>query len=630
MKTEPCRKNIILIGPPNTGKTTLFNWLTGFNHRIINYPGSTVLLSLGNILEKYNLSGSVTDTPGIYSLFHQSEDEKTTVQSLFENKNNSVIVLVLDAGKLELQLTLFFQLKEAGFSPIIALTMWDTLHKYSLINIPTLEKLLKSPVVPIKGLIGEGIFKLTQKITSFTIDDSRKVLKKIKPWDQEKFNKILDQSKNIVKESYKKKNTEQIGKKENIFYSNKWDRFFLHPQKGFILFTCIMFAFFSSIFWMAEPFMSAIDQVFSFLIEQSRQRLSLYPKTANFVSHGILASFGSVLVFVPQIFILFIGISLLEDSGYLSRAVALMDGPFSKIGLSGRSFVPFLSGYACAIPSILLARNLKSKREKLITLFSIPFMSCSARLPVYALLLSFLFYGQSSWKPGLFLSLIYIASFFLGLGSAFLLNIFLKKEEKGIFLLDLPLYRKPVWKKIFQNAVKRTQHYIVKAGPAIFTVALVIWALSHFPLQPELSPSEQIQNSYAGQIGQFVEPLFGFMGVDWRVGAALIAAFAAREVFVSALVLIFSITTVYQETLSHSLIETMKTASYHDGSLVFTTASVSALIVFFMFSLQCLSTTALIYKETSSLKLAVAQFLSLNVLAYFMAVLTYQTLNWVL
>ena len=379
-----------------------------------------------------------------------------------------------------------------------------------------------------------------------------------------------------------------------------------------------------------RPFMDAIDKIFSFFIEQTSRGLAFYPQIADFVSEGVLASFGSVLVFVPQIFILFIGISLLEDTGYLARAVALMDGPFSKIGLSGRSFVPFLSGYACAIPSILLARNLKSKRERFMTFFSIPFMSCSARLPVYALLLSFLFYGQSAWKPGLALSLIYIASFFLGVATVFFLNLFLKKEEKEVFLLDLPIYRRPVFTKVFQNAGKRTQHYIVKAGPAIFTVALAIWLLSHFPLQPELSPAERIQYSYAGQMGRVVEPLFGAMGLDWRVGVALIAAFAAREVFVSALVLVFSITAVTEETLSQSLLETMKSASHADGSLIFTTASVLGLVVFFMFSLQCLSTTAIVYKESGSLKLAVTQFLTLNILAYFISVLVYQGLNLVL
>ena len=627
---EKNQQHIVLIGPPNSGKTTLFNWLTGFKHRVVNYPGSTVFLSLGQMLEKYKISADVTDSPGIYSLFPHSEDEQITNQSLFKNNPPSALILVLDASKLEIQLPLFFQLKEAGFSLIVALSMWDLLPRHSQIDISTLERLLKAPVVPLKGLIGEGVAELIKNLEKLLSQKSKSSVKKPKLWDQQKFSQISIHSKDIVQQSLIEKNRDPKWKKTNPFYSNKWDQFFLHPRKGLFLFSCIMFGLFASIFWLAGPFMSAIDETFSFLIRYSRQSLSAYPQIADFVSQGLLASFGSVLVFVPQIFILFAGISLLEDSGYLARAVALMDGPLSKIGLSGRSFVPFLSGYACAIPSVLLARNLKSKREKLMTFFSIPFMTCSARLPVYALLLSFLFYGQSAWKPGLALSLIYVSSFFLGMTAVFVLNRFLKKEEREVFLLDLPIYRRPVLKKILQNASQRTRHYIVKAGPAIFTVALLIWLLSHFPAHPELSPSERIQQSYAGQIGQWIEPFWSAMGVDWRVGTALIAAFAAREVFVSALVLIFSITNTGGESLTQSLLNNMEMATHSDGALLFTTASVTALVVFFMFSLQCLSTTAIVYKESGSLKLAIAQFLILNILAYAMAVLVYQSLNWIL
>lgn len=615
--------SILLIGPPNSGKTTLFNWLTGFKHQTFNYPGSTTFLSVGNVLQKYEFPANVTDTPGIYSLFPQSEDENISKKSLLKNTDSKVL-LVLDASKLEVQLPLFFQLKESGFSPILVLSMWDILPQDSMPNISTLSQLLKSPVIPLKGLIGGGVSELIKELKN---NNQKNLATEISPWDQKKFNSCLEQSKSILKQSLKEKS--QV-KDKDLFNSNKWDRFFLHPKKGLFLFSFIMFGLFSSIFWLASPFMNAIDSFFSFLIKQSEQSLFAYPQIADFVSQGLLASFGSVLVFVPQIFILFAGISLLEDSGYLARAVALMDGPLSKIGLSGRSFVPFLSGYACAIPSVLLARNLKSKREQKMLYFSIPFMTCSARLPVYALLLSFLFYGQSAWKPGITLSLIYIASFFLGMISVFLLNRFLKKEDKDVFLLDLPLYRRPVLTKILQNAGRRTQHYIFKAGPAIFIVALAIWLLSHFPFHPEMSPSERIQQSYAGQIGQIIEPIWRAMGVDWRVGTALIAAFAAREVFVSALVLIFSITSLAGENLTHSLLNTMGVASHSDGSLLFTTASVTALIVFFMFSLQCLSTTAIVYKESGSLKLAVTQFLTLNLLAYAMAVLIYQSLSFIL
>ena len=614
-------KKILLIGPPNSGKTSLFNWLTGFKHKVVNYPGSTVLTGRGALLEKYNLSAQVIDTPGTYSLFPQSEDEKMTCQTLFENQKSFSIILVLDSSKLEIQLPLFFQLKSAGFPLLIALTMPDVVKKSSPLNLKTLSQLLETPIVSINGLTGKGVFQLIAGIKNLKAKNT--TITKLENWSQKKFNEVSLQSQKIVEQSLLEKPLQM----ENPFYSHKWDRFFLHPKIGFILFGFIMFSLFSSIFWLAQPFMTAIDKAFSFLMNQSIQFLSFQPLLAEFVSNGVLASFGSVLVFVPQIFILFIGISLLEDTGYLARAVSLMDGPLSKIGLSGRSFVPFLSAYACAIPAILLARNISSQKEKWLIYFSVPFMTCSARLPVYALLLSFLFYGQSAWKPGFALSLIYILSFFLGMIFVMILNQIKKQKNKESFLIDLPLYRRPAFIKIFNNAFARTKHYVVEAGPVIFIVALGIWILSYFPLAPDLSPEQKFQQSYASQLGQIFEPLFQKMGVDWRVGLALIAAFAAREVFVSSLALIFTVVKSTHNTLGHSLLESMQKAVQFDGTPVFTTASAISLIVFFMFSLQCLSTTALVYKESQSLKLAVSQFLILNILAYIFAVICYQTLS---
>ena len=636
------RKRIILTGPPNSGKTSLFNWLTGFRHRVVNYPGSTVFLSVGRLLEKYGLLADVTDSPGIYSLFPQSEDEKITVQALFRDKKPDAVILVLDEGKLEIQLPLLFQLKEAGFPVLTALTMRDTVPHGALVDTDFLSQELKSPVTPVQGLTGKGMYELIQLLKGSLPESPSKQKKRDSPknqlarffskknrkWDPTRLGGALARSKNLVSRAKKAPKKAGAGDpKDNPFYSHRWDRLFLHPQKGLLLFAGIMMALFYSIFWLAAPFMTAVDGLFSFLTGQTVEKLSKWPRLADFAGNGLLTSIGAVLIFVPQIFILFAGIALLEGSGYLARAVALMDGPLSKIGLTGRSFVPFLSGFACAIPAILSARNFRSRREKLMTFFAVPFMSCSARLPVYALLLSFLFYGQSAWKPGLSLALIYIGSFLLGAGAVAFLNLFLKKEDHDIFLLDLPLYRRPDFVKILRGAARRTKHYIVKAGPAVFTAALLIWLLTHLPLAPELSQSERIGQSYAGRMGRAIQPLFELMGVDWRVGLALIAAFAAREVFVSALILVFSIG---RAPGGASLLESMQNAVFADGSPVFTTSSVSALTVFFMFSLQCLSTTAVVYKESGSLKLALSQLLTLNVLAWLMAVLTYQSLNFLL
>ena len=470
-------KKILLIGPPNSGKTSLFNWLTGFKHKVVNYPGSTVLTGRGKLLKKYDFSAQVIDTPGTYSLFAQSKDEEISFKTLIDNKENSIVVLVLDSSKLEIQLPLFFQLKSTGFSPIVALTMPDVSEKSYQLDSDKLSQELKTKVVFINGSTGQGLFDLIKEIKKEKTDSIN--IKKMESWSDKKFNQMSEKCHKIIRNCL---SSHDESSKENPFYSHKWDRFFLHPKFGLILFGLIMFLLFSSIFWLAQPFMTAIDESFSFLIDQTRSFLSFKPLVAEFFSNGILAGFGAVMVFVPQIFILFIGISLLENTGYLARAVALMDGPLSKVGLSGRSFVPFLSGYACSIPAILSARNISSKTEKFLVYFSVPFMSCSARLPVYALLLSFLFYGQSAWKPGVALSFIYICSFLLGIIFVVILKKFIKeKESKESFLLDLPIYRRPSLIKVFNHAFSQTKHYITSAGPAIFFCSLRYMGIKLLP-----------------------------------------------------------------------------------------------------------------------------------------------------
>ena len=647
-------KNIFLIGPPNCGKTTLFNWLTGFKNKIMNYPGSTVSLSKGKLLEKYNHPVEVIDSPGTYSLKAHSKDEEITLKKL--TQKSQIVVLVLDASKLEIQLPLFFKLK--GQHVLIALTKSDILPQAFRPQAKKLSQKLKTPVIAIQGLTGEGVLELvdsikrenrnkdlTQENATLNAKKREKNTNSISKNEDSVENKELSKNQDkllkycqeIVEDSladedydsHKDHNTQQALKKqkrqeerEKVFLSEKWDRFFLHPKMGFVLFASIMFFLFSSIFWFATPFMDLIDTLFSKGIDYSQQALSFSPQLADFISNGMLAGLGAVLIFVPQIFILFVGISLLEESGYLARAVSLMDGPFSKIGLSGRSFIPLLSGYACAIPSVLLAKSLKSERERKMVFFSVPFMSCSARLPVYALLLSFFFYGDSSWKAGLSLAVIYISSFVIGMLCVALLNRFLKAEKSESFILDLPIYRRPSLWKAFNHAIRQSQHYIVKAGIPIFFLSIFIWVITNYPSDPSLNEAERASQSWGAQFGAFLEPVFQLMGMDWRVGFALLAAFLAREVFVSALLLIFMITKGSEETLMSSLLDTMKVASHQDGTLIFTTAGVFSLIVFFMFSLQCLSTSAVVYKESASLKFATIQSISLNAITYFIAVLS--------
>lgn len=616
---------VALIGPPNSGKTTLFNWVTGSKFKTVNYPGSTIDYNVGKAHTRYSSDVIFIDTPGVYSLFPKSSDELVTHDVLFEKKTHQQIhhvVIVVDATQLARNLYLVRQLQEAGYSFTIALTMMDMLRKDQMdVHIDKIEKTFGCTVIPIDGTLGAGVPELVEHLKKVHGDV---IVKKLEPWNESKRENILKElellSKNLI--------TSKTKKKLSFFERTaKIDRFLLHPVWGLIFFVGIMIALFSSIFWVAAPFMDAIDGGFSGLAEHTQALLgeTLF---SDFISNGIIAGFGAVLVFVPQIFILSFGIGLLEDSGYLARAATLIDKPFSKLGLNGRSFVPILSGFACAVPAMMASRTLSNKRERWITNFIIPLMTCSARLPVYALLLSFIFMGQAAWKPGLVLAALYFGALLIGALSAGILNKMLKKDSKSFFMLELPLYRRPHFRVVLKTALIKAKSYATRAGPIIFVLAVLIWGLSIFPNTQITDPHDRLEQSYFGQMGKVIEPVFEPMGVDWRVGVGLLSAFAAREVFVSTLSVIYNVgDTENEDSMQASLIEKMQNAERSDGQKVFTVASVASLLVFFMIALQCISTTGVAVREMRSWTFAITQLVVLNVVAYVLAVGVYQILS---
>ena len=617
--------SIILVGPPNSGKTTLYNCLTGYKARVVNYPGSTIDYLKGPALKKYHLSSKIVDTPGIYSLFPKNPGEKITVKILHELPDSPVVV-TMDVFRVRRQLPLALQLKEAGFFVVIALTMGDLLAHP--LNIEAFSKKIGIPVFSISAKMGKGISELIQGIQS--IQKLKKApSQSLKTGDPN----ILPFSKRIKKPSLQSDFFEKTDQAAALLSpqplgaaqkTQKIDRVLLHPLFGAASFFAIMLTLFSSIFWLAAPAMDLVDMGFSFLAEKiGNQNKTLF---TDFLSSGVITSFAAVFVFVPQIFILFSGIAVLEDSGYLARSASLMDALFSKIGLSGRSFIPFLSGYACAIPACLAARNITSRKERLIAIAVIPLLTCSARLPVYSLLLSLFFYYESPWKPGLWMAVIYISSMILaGVAASILNRLVQKKEERPPFVLELPSYKKPLLFGVLSSAWRRTKHYIKEAGPLIFMFALIMWGSTHFPRNLELDEAQQIEQSYAGRFGQKIEPAFELMGGDWRVGVGLLSAFVAREVFVSTLASLFQITqSESDETIKHSLLKKMRKAQNKRGDPVFSPLSIFVLILFFMISLQCLSTTAIVKKETGSSFFALAQLAILNIGAYVLCVGLYQ------
>lgn len=614
---------IALVGRPNSGKTTLFNWLTGSRFRAVNYPGATVECYLGNTHDRYGDSVPVIDTPGTYSLFPKSFDEKVTYQTLFENYKAFDVqgaVVVMDATQWQRQLPLVEQMKEAGIPSVIALTMTDMLRKEDqILDDKKLSELVGVPVVPIDGQLGGGVPELVEQVRLL---ERKSGFTPPPLWDEAKYQMSKEHAANFSKQIQKDK--KQLNNLSYFENTRKLDNILLHPVMGLLLFFAVMFGLFSSIFWLADPFMGWVDEGFGYLSDLLLQWGGEDSLVADWLANGVVASFGAVMVFVPQIFILFFGISFLEDSGYLARAATLIDKPFSAIGLSGRSFVPLLSGYACAVPAMMATRNIRSSTERWIAMFIIPLMTCSARLPVYALLLSFLFFGEAAWKPGMALAALYFGALALGAVSAAIVNRLIPKGEESSFLMELPYYRRPSIRVVLRTAITRTKAYIRRAGPIIFILSMVVWLGSTFPRNGEISESEQLKHSYIGQAGQIIEPIFEPMGSDWRVGVGLISAFAAREVFVSSLAIVFDVTSETEEGLTDSMISSMKKAQWPDGSPLFTFASVMAILVFFMIALQCLSTFAIAIREMRSWKFALTQLIVLNVVAYVLAVGTYQ------
>ncbi|HKI78315.1 MAG TPA: ferrous iron transport protein B [Ignavibacteriaceae bacterium] len=661
---------ITLVGSPNSGKTTLFNQLSGRNFKTVNYPGATVEYSFSKLQDKFNLNANLLDSPGIISLTPHSPDEKIAVKSLFSHPVLGIpdlLIVTVDSSQLSRHLLLVKQLQECKFNLLVVLTMNDILEKKGFsVSTKNLSSKLNCEVVKTDGRTGSGLAELVSLIGKKLKENNTLAKNTPVPYRiNENKESLLNYYKNIeiindnVLEELPEKNTVNLKKanrqlrilhpdpiaKKNCYQIDqrtvKIDKILLHKFWGLIAFFLIMAITFSSIFWLAQPVMDFVSNVFAFLADEA---LALIGNNwfGDFISTGIITGVGSVMVFVPQIMILFSILGLLEDSGYLARGAMLIDKPLSKIGLNGKSFVPMLSGFACAIPAMMAARTIPNKRERLLTIFILPLLSCSARLPIYALLLAFLFPGNKAWIAGLVLAAIYIFSIINSVVVAAIINKFtkriIKEEDDSSFILELPAYRTPKIKVVYNNMVTSAKSYLRKAGPVILVLSIAIWFLTSFPdynpkvemqnhTQDEivqLKNSERLANSYASDMGKFIQPVMKPLGMDWRVGVSLIAAFTAREVFVSSLALIFKVTGD-GETIQNSMVRAMNNASIDDtGQKLFTPATIAGLIVFFLFALQCLSTVAVSRQETGSWRIPILQLVIFTVSAY---LLTFITVN---
>lgn len=622
MPTHPLGLTVVLVGSPNSGKTTLFNWLTGSRFRTVNYAGSTVESHKGVSLPVYGDPLSVADTPGIYSLQPHGREEEVTLSVLTDKPNVGAVVVVIDGTQLNRQLYLVRQVQDLGLPMVLAITMTDLVRESGrTLNLEKLSRLVGAPVVPVDGRLGGGVREVVAAARERLHSAPAPVDARAIAWDDTRIEREI-----AVAEAWTRQVVQKDPNRLTLDHLRRWDRVLLHPIWGVLVFAVVMGLLFTSIFWVAAPLMDVIDFAFGVAAHAVHEAFGS-GWVGDFLGNGVVAGVGAVSVFVPQIFILFVGFSLLEDSGYLARAATIVDRPLHKIGLSGRAFVPLLSGFACAVPAVMACRNIRSPRERWITVFVIPFMTCSARLPVYALLLTFLFYGPRAWMAGPALALLYILGVAIGTLAASVLNCVVRREAESPFLMELPVYRWPKLSFTISTAMRRTRSYILKAGPTIFVFILVLWTGTHFPMHEGASPSTQLEGSLVGKTGRVLEPVFKPMGLDWRAGLGILSAFVAREVFVSSMAVIFSIAEDADQSLQSTLLQKMRDARRPDGQELFTSASVAALIVFFMIALQCLSTTGVVLREMGSWKYAAGQLAALNLLGYLSAVACYHVLS---
>jgi len=622
---SPSKDHVVcLVGMPNSGKTTLMNALTGGNFKTANYAGVTVSLLRGRSKPEYGTPRNIVDLPGVHSSVAPSPEEELAVE-VIEGRHSKVkpdaFILVVDATQLERHLKFGGLVGRQGKPTVIALTMVDLLDRTGQsVNALKLSNALGIPVIPVDPRTGRGVKEVFASLDGLSgMLWMGNALSEVSSEPVVAFKQVQD----LLRRSGAVTRTAQPDS-----LTSRIDRFVLHRYLGFPVFFLVLISLFAAIFWLAQPFMDMIDGAFTFAASSVT---SLAPESVlvRFLGDGVIAGVGAVAVFFPQIMILFFLMTLLEDSGYLARGATLVDRPLSYLGLHGRSFVPMLSGFACAIPAVFAARAIPARRERLLTIWILPLMSCSARLPVYALLLAAVLSG-AAWQAGIALAAIYISSLLIGsLVAGVTARIFMKHRQPSLLAMELPAYRVPRWWPILRMTWARGSAYLKRAGVPIMIVSAVLWIISNFGYVPgapiAATPMDQ---SFASELGQKIEPVLRPMGADWRVGVGLISAFAAREVFVSSLAIVFGVDTDDEQTQQEGLLKQMRTATFADtGQKIFTPASIIGLIVFFFFSLQCFSTVAVVRKEMNSWKLAGLQLLFYTGLGYTLAVVTVQSLR---
>ena len=695
--------NVALIGNPNTGKTSVFNALTGLNQKVGNYPGITVDKKQGICKLSRGVKAHILDLPGTYSLNASSLDENVVIELLLNKKDKDypdVAVIISDVENLKRNLLLFTQVKDLKIPTILVINMSDVMVRKGIsLDIEVLENKLHTKIALVSTRKNTGIQELKQLIENYKTLPTNQCLdaSTIEPdyfnrlqsafpnqdlyklWlvitQDVNFGKInrqeLDVSKFQTKTSQELKRLQQkeaikryqfinnvlkegqiIDRSKATDLRSKLDRILIHKVWGYVIFFIILLTIFQAIYdWATVP-MDLIDTTFAGLADWVKTSFPNGGKLTDLVAEGIVSGIGGVVIFIPQIAFLFLFISILEESGYMSRVVFLMDRIMRRFGLSGKSVVPLIAGTACAIPAVMATRNIEHWKERLITILVTPFMTCSARLPVYLIIIALVIpegYIFGLNYQALTLMLLYIIGFGMAVLSAFILDQTMKTKRKTFFVVEMPSYKLPLFKNVFITVVEKTKTFVLEAGKIILAISIILWVLASYGPGEEFknaeiivtesyadSPKEelsdkiasyQLEHSYIGIIGKTIEPVIKPLGYDWKIGIGLVASFAAREVFVGTLATIYSVGSASESESIDTIKTKMVNEKYSDGRPVFTFASGISLLLFYAFAMQCMSTLAVVKRETKSWKWPLVQLIGMSSIAYAFALIAFQILK---
>ena len=691
--------NIALLGNPNTGKTSVFNRLTGLNQKVGNYPGITVEKKEGVCKLDRTTKAYIIDLPGTYSLNASSIDESVVIELLL-NKNSKdfpdVAVVITDVENLKRNLLLFTQVKDLGIPTLLVVNMSDQMKRKGIrLDISLLEEHLATKIALVSTRENTGIERLKELLLNYRLLSTKPTidlesidqvyfedLKKTFPNQQlYKLWLVITQDINFAKidrnrvsdsatfktqsESYLKRLQQKETVKRYQFINtilkkalevdiqaatdlrSRLDRVLIHKFWGYVIFFVILMTVFQSIYdWSSIP-QDFIDASFAQLSEAASANLPEGLFT-DLLAQGIIPGLGGIVIFIPQIAFLFFFISILEETGYMSRVVFLMDRGLRRFGLNGKSVIPLISGTACAIPAVMATRNIENWKERLITILVTPFTTCSARLPVYAILISLVipqgtFIGLN--YQGLILMFLYLIGFAMALLSAWILSKTLNIQSKSYFVVEMPNYKLPLLKNVGITVWEKTRSFVTEAGKIILAISILLWVMASYGPGKDFSEAAQIvsadytelegealnqkinsyklEHSYIGLLGKSIEPIISPLGYDWKIGIALISSFAAREVFVGTLATIYSVENDAEETIKNRMASEVK----GNGQPLFNLASGISLMLFYAFAMQCMSTLAIVKKETNSWKWPMIQLFGMSLLAYLIAFSTYQILS---